>query len=246
MADVPGMYFDYEKLDQLAEQYHDAYQQNQPFQHIVLDDFIPLEKVRELVQAFPPPTKEWQTRDNTAYANKKPVQINKIGIRTDLLMHPAMRQFLWELQSQSFIRFLEKLTGIPNLLADPSMRGGGTHQTLPGGMLQIHADFNVHPDYRLDRRLNLLLYLNEDWQDDWGGELELWLPDMSACAKKLLPIAGRLVVFSTGSDTWHGHPKPVACPEGNARKSIALYYYTNGRPDKGPEHKTVWQEPPEE
>lgn len=238
------MLFDYDKLQAIASQYSAQYRSNAPFPHIVLDDFISDASLEDLINGFPPPQYDLQTRDNTAYFNKKPVQKNKIGIRTDLHLDPKIRQLLWEMQSQSFIRFLENLTGIRMLLADPSMRGGGTHQTLPGGMLQLHVDFNVHPDYQLDRRINLLLYLNKEWNDNYGGALELWDKDVTHCVHRILPIAKRCVIFNTGSDSWHGHPTPVTCPEGTTRKSLALYYYTNGRPDKKETHQTLWREPP--
>lgn len=240
-----GMFLDYDQLDKIATAQASVYPNNKPFPHIVLDDFISDELLEILLKGFPPPDPELQTRDNTAYANDKPVQKNKIGIRTDLLLDSQIRLLLWELQSQTFIRFLEKLTGIQHLLADPAMRGGGTHQTLPGGMLQLHADFNIHPDYKLDRRINLLLYLNKDWREEYGGVLELWNPDVTQCEKRVLPIAKRCVIFNTDSTSWHGHPVPVNTPDGSSRKSIALYYYTNGRPTPVTPHQTLWREAPQ-
>jgi len=240
------MFLDYDKLNELATAQASLYQSNQPFPHVVLDDFISDELCNILLKGFPPPKKELQVRDNTAYdADGKAVQKNKIGIRTDLLLDPQVRLFLWELQSQSFIQFLEKLTGIPRLLVDPSMRGGGTHQTLPGGMLQLHADFNVHPEYQLHRRINLLLYLNKDWKEEYGGVLELWDKDVTRCEKTIVPIAKRCVIFNTDSTSWHGHPVPVNTPDGSSRKSLALYYYTNGRPTPVTPHRTLWREAPQ-
>jgi hypothetical protein len=96
--------------------------------------------------------------------------------------------------------------------------------------LKIHSDFNEHPRLKLDRRLNLLLYLNREWQEEWGGHLELWDRDMTECRRKILPIFGRCVVFATTDFANHGHPDPLNCPEGETRKSLALYYYSNGRP----------------
>ena len=99
-----------------------------------------------------------------------------------------------------------------------------------GGRLGIHADFNRHPRFDLDRRLNLLVYLNKDWREEYGGHLELWNRGMTHCEVKILPVFNRVVLFSTTDFTYHGHPDPLACPEGMTRKSLALYYYTNGRP----------------
>jgi Rps23 Pro-64 3,4-dihydroxylase Tpa1-like proline 4-hydroxylase len=140
------------------------------------------------------------------------------------------------------------LTGIEGLLPDPHMQGGGIHQIHRGGFLRVHADFNKHPKFGLDRRLNLLLYLNKDWQEEYGGEIELWSRDMARCERRILPTARRCLIFSTLSDSYHGHPHPLTCPEGMTRKSIAMYYYTNGRPaeEQRPQHGTLWQKLPQE
>jgi Rps23 Pro-64 3,4-dihydroxylase Tpa1-like proline 4-hydroxylase len=150
------------------------------------------------------------------------------------------------LNSNPFVGFLEKITAITGLLADPHLQGGGVHNTRPGGYLKVHADFNKHPRYGLDRRLNLLIYLNEDWQPEYGGDLELWSPDMQSCIHSIAPIAGRCVIFRTSSNSYHGHPHPLTCPPDRSRRSVALYYYSNGRPDEdgSREHGTLWQETP--
>jgi Rps23 Pro-64 3,4-dihydroxylase Tpa1-like proline 4-hydroxylase len=238
--------FDYDALNALAEREALHYKTAMPFQHIVVDDFVTDAIAQQLQAGFPPADPALQERDNTAFVDedtkKLPAQKNKLGIRNEQAFDPLVRHILWEMQSQAFILFLEKLTGITNLLPDPRLLGGGTHQTLPGGLLRIHADFNKHRIYDLDRRLNLLLYLNDDWHDEYGGHLELWDRELTACQKRVLPISKRLVLFSTGSDTWHGHPHALTCPEGRARQSLALYYYTNGRPadETHPKHKTLW------
>lgn len=237
--------FDYDKLNRFAEAHREAYQQGTPFPHIVIDDFISDAVADKLIAGFPPPNPGLQERDNSSWADKAgrvAAQTGKLGIRNDREFDPYVRHCLWELMSQPFVLFLEKLTGIPNLLTDPRMLGGGTHQTLPGGLLRVHADFNIHRIYNLDRRLNLIIYLNKDWKEEYGGHLELWDKDITRCEKSLLPVNKRCVIFSTGSDTWHGHPHPLTCPEGMARRSLALYYYTNGRPEHEtrPRHKTLW------
>ena len=120
----------------------------------------------------------------------------------------------------------QELTGIKGLIPDPYFEGGGLHETKRGGHLGVHADFNVHERLRLERRLNLLVYLNEDWADDYGGQLELWNKDMSDCAVRVKPVFGRAVIFNTALDSFHGHPDPLACPADRSRRSIATYYYT--------------------
>jgi hypothetical protein len=100
------------------------------------------------------------------------------------------------------------------------------HQTTAGGYLDVHADFNVHPRTKLLRRLNVLLYLNPGWRDDYGGELELWDRGMTRCVVRIAPLFNRCVVFTTSDESFHGHPHPLATPPGVTRKSLALYYYS--------------------
>ena len=127
----------------------------------------------------------------------------------------------------NFVSFLEGLTGIDNLFADPSLEGGGLHQSTTGGYLNIHADFTVHPHHRnWRRRVNLLLYLNEDWHPGYGGDLELWTTDMKRREKVIAPLGNRTVIFTTDADSFHGHPEPMTCPPGVARRSLALYYFS--------------------
>jgi Rps23 Pro-64 3,4-dihydroxylase Tpa1-like proline 4-hydroxylase len=218
----------------LAERYRTA----EPFPHIVIDDFVAPEIVRAIVEEYPRDRAEWDLYLDEG--NSK-----KLAISDESRLGPASRALVAELNGGAMIRFLETLTGITGLVPDPHLLGGGLHQLDPGGFLRVHADFNHHPHLKLDRRLNFLLYLNEDWQDDWGGALELWNGDMSERVVSIPPVAGRAVVFSTTSTSYHGNPEPVACPEGLARRSIALYYYTNGRPEseRRAAHNTLYQTP---
>ena len=108
-----------------------------------------------------------------------------------------------------------------------SLEGGGLHQSSTGGFLNIHADYTVHPHERSwQRRANLILYLNDDWHPEYGGDLELWSADMKQCVEKVAPIANRAIIFTTDVDSFHGHPEPMRCPEGAARRSLALYYFS--------------------
>ncbi len=144
--------------------------------------------------------------------------------------------------------FLEQLTAIDGLIPDPYLGGAGPHQILSGGFLKVHVDFNVHPKLKLDRRLNMLIYLNQDWQEDWGGHLELWDREVQRCHRKILPIFNRTVVFSTTETSYHGHPNPLRCPEERTRKSLSFYYYTNGRPEAelSAPHDTLFKPTPSE
>ncbi len=162
-------------------------------------------------------------------------------------MGPATRRLLAELNSATFIDFLERLTGIEGLIPDPHFEGGGLHQIEPGGHLKVHADFNRHPRTGLERRLNVLVYLNRDWKDEYGGHLELWDRSMTRCERKLLPVFNRCVIFATTDHAYHGHPEPLTCPDDRARRSMALYYYTSSPEQNGDEaHSTLFKERPSE
>ena len=130
-----------------------------------------------------------------------------------------------------FVTFLQKITNInEKLIIDEKLNGGGLHEIKKGGLLKIHSDFNRHPILNLDRRLNVLVYLNKDWKEDYGGHLQLWDKEMQKCEKKILPIFNRMVIFSTTDYSNHGHPDPLNCPDKRSRKSVATYYYSDGRP----------------
>jgi Rps23 Pro-64 3,4-dihydroxylase Tpa1-like proline 4-hydroxylase len=159
-------------------------------------------------------------------------------------MGEHIRHLLAQFNSAAFLDFLKELTGIAALIPDPYFEGGGMHQIVRGGHLNVHVDFNRHPLTGLDRRLNVLLYLNRDWQVQWGGAFELWSGDGEQMVKRVPPLFNRLVVFSTTEISYHGHPHPLACPEDRTRRSLALYYYSNGRPEEGGSkaatHNTLW------
>jgi hypothetical protein len=216
----------------LREQYVSA----RPFPHIVIDNLFDDETLDAILAEFPKPDEiEWAAFDN-------PTE-KKLGYRYTSPLRRNLRDFLYEMNSPPVLQFLEKLTGIEGLIPDPYYGGAGPHQILPGGFLKIHADFNWHPLMKLDRRLNLLVYLNKDWQEEYGGHLELWDREMAHCEQKILPVFNRTVVFSTTDFSYHGHPTPLACPEGRSRKSVSFYYYTNGRPEeeRSAPHDTIFR-----
>src|SRR5262249_40219371 len=179
----------------------------------------------------------------------RPSQAKKYHLQNVLLMKPPVRQLIWELNSGPFMVLLQHLTGIEWLLPDPHLQGGGVHVVGAGGLLRVHADFSKPPAFKFERRLNLLFYLNVDWKEEYGGHLELWNKDLSACVQRIAPIANRCVIFNTSLESFHGHPHPLACPPGSFRTSIALYYYTaptSAEDDATSGHATLWQELPGE
>ena len=233
--------FDREQLLALADATRDAYASASPYPHAVMDDFLPEPVLDDVLAEFPNPKEvEWQAFDS-------PTE-RKLASKDDSVMGPATRHLLAELNSSAFIDFLERLTGIDGLIPDPHFAGGGLHQIVRGGHLKVHADFNRHPRTQLERRLNVLIYLNRDWQDEYGGAFELWNEDMTSCERKVMPYFNRCVVFSTTSTSYHGHPEPLACPEDRTRKSLALYYYSKDRPagERREGHNTLFQARPGE
>jgi hypothetical protein len=230
-----------ESLFDLGRKLRESYVTAAPFAHTVIDNVFPEELLNSIVAEFPRLDQiDWQRFEN---ANEK-----KSALKSEMQLGNVARHFLWELNSQVFISFLQLLTGIEGLVPDPHLLGGGLHQIERGGLLKIHADFNHHKQLNLQRRINLLVYLNRDWKEEYGGHLELWNREMTKCVKKVLPVFNRCVIFSTTDTAYHGHPEPLTCPEGWSRKSLAMYYYTNGRPaeEASAEHSTLFQARPGE
>lgn len=197
-----------------------AYQEAAAYPHIVFDNFLEENTASQVFKEFPKiNSTEWI---NYTHYNEK-----KFG-NTKLDSFPeSIKKVVQQLNSKEFVNQLSELTGIPNLIADNDLEGGGLHQSPKGGFLNIHADFTVHPHHRnWQRRVNLLIYLNKNYDEQWAGELELWDRKMEKCCNKIAPLFNRCVMFNTESDTFHGHPEPFNCPDGESRKSIALYYFT--------------------
>ncbi|MDY7024278.1 MAG: 2OG-Fe(II) oxygenase [Cyanobacteriota bacterium] len=241
MTSTLSFYIDPEYLDNLATQYQESYANAQPYPHVVIDNFLPESVLNAILDEFPDPeTIKWQ-KFNGNYSKK-------LASTSELQMGETTRFLLYQLNSSVFVRFLEKLTGIEGIIPDPHFLGGGLHQIERGGFLKVHVDFNRHENLGIDRRLNLLLYLNKDWKEEYGGHLEMWDAKMTNCGNRVLPIFNRCVIFSTTDFSYHGHPDPLNCPEGLSRKSLALYYYSNGRPSEelSDGHTTVFQARPGE
>lgn len=153
---------------------------------------------------------------------------------------PATLQLMGLLASPEWIGTIERLTGIEGLI--PEFIGGGFHRIEPGGLLAVHTDFNISPATGRYRRINCLIYMNYDWQEDWGGHLELWGDASSeGPAVSLLPVFNRTALFVTSDHSFHGHPHPLACPPGRSRLSFAVYYYTDEPPaDASAPHSTIF------
>jgi len=232
----------YERLDEIAKSEAKVYAAARPYPHLVIDGLFDDWILEAVLAEFPSP------RDKNWIVHDIPQEI-KLQSKSERDILLFTRHFLYVLNSASFLEFLERLTGIDNLIGDPRFEGGGLHQIVSGGKLAIHADFNKHSCFTLDRRLNMLIYLNKNWNEEYGGHFELWDRDMSRMVSKVAPLFNRVVIFTTSENSYHGHPDPLACPPDVTRKSLALYYYTNGGVrDEEPsgQHSTLFRARPGE
>lgn len=212
-------------LKQLGKDKQEEYLNGVPFPNIVFDNFFNEDILNKVAADFPDLSKK---KDIIVYDT---VNEKKLAAKGESDFSETTKSLVHYLNSQPFLEFLQDLTGIKEMLIpDPYFNGGGYHEIKPGGLLKVHADFNKHVDTMLDRRLNLLVYLNKDWEESYGGHFELWDKEMKQSHKKVLPVFNRVAVFSTTDFSYHGHPDPLTCPPDRSRKSLALYYYSNGRP----------------
>tara|TARA_B110000196_G_C21048822_1_gene616275 strand:- start:271 stop:1119 length:849 start_codon:yes stop_codon:yes gene_type:complete len=215
----------YLNLKDFTELKKEDYLLSEPFPNIVLDDFFNEDYLKKILEEFP---NLENLKNSSKYVNKNEIKFANNNFE---LFPKNLKNFINFLNSHEFINFIQSITSIKEpLKGDTELNGGGLHEIKKGGVLKIHTDFNRHPSLDLDRRVNVLIYLNKDWKDEYGGHLELWDKDMTECKRKILPIFNRMVIFSTNDFSNHGHPNPVTCPIELSRKSIALYYFSKGRP----------------
>jgi Rps23 Pro-64 3,4-dihydroxylase Tpa1-like proline 4-hydroxylase len=213
-------FFAYQKWECELPDLSRRYRENKPCPHILLKDFIDPQTALAMTKQFPQPNSD-------AWTQYKHANENKLGMPKRELFPATIGAVVDELNSPAFVAWISKLTGIPNLISDPMLEGGGLHQSGPGGYLNVHTDFSMH-HFHTDwhRRVNLILYLNPGWKEEWGGSLELWEAKMARCGAKYPPLLNHALIFTTDERSLHGFPDPLTCPAGESRKSLALYYYT--------------------
>jgi Rps23 Pro-64 3,4-dihydroxylase Tpa1-like proline 4-hydroxylase len=217
------------------------YRTNKPYPHIVMENFFHEDKIEKVLKEFPDLSKK--PKDKISHFNN--LIENKFASKNIDVLSPSAFNLISFLNSEFFLKYLQNLTGIKELLiSDPYLSGGGYHEIKRGGVLKIHADFNMHPHINLDRRLNLLIYLNKNWDEKWGGDFQIFDRNMNGPLKKVYPHFNTCVIFNTASHTFHGHPDPLMCPKNKSRKSIALYYFSSGRPrsESNKIHSTIFRE----
>jgi Rps23 Pro-64 3,4-dihydroxylase Tpa1-like proline 4-hydroxylase len=213
------------------------YEQASPWSHVVLSGLFPDELIDRAAQE----SLEIQSSQLSVTADRNQMKDETGGVG------PIGAEILRQLEQPAFIDFVSQVTGIADLVADPSHQWAGLHRTPPGGFTLVHRDFRAHPVTQLHHRVNVLLYLNRDWPQEYGGTLELWPSDMRAVGKSIRPLANTLVLFETNDQTLHGLPDPVACPPDQARLALACYYYTAApRPRDVPVRRPVYARRPQD
>lgn len=220
-----------------------SFREGRPFRHIVIPQLLRTDFLQEVCAAYP----TYAEAKLLADTEFRRVNENlKLQITDSERLPEPIRTLHWILASAEFRTRLARITGIENLLADPTLRGAGMHMMGRGGRLDVHVDFNVLRESQLYRRLNILVYLCEDWDPAWGGAVDLWDRDVRKLAASHPPEAGRCLIFNTSEHSWHG-VTPISCPPGRTRNSFAAYYYTAEPPtDVGLAHTTVFRPRPGE
>lgn len=189
-----------------------------PYPNLALDGYFPEDVLDRVAAEFPKET----PRDWIGYDTKDEIKRTSRGL---MGVSPYAQAFLWQLASEPFLEVLRGITGIQDLVADPLFHGGGLHESFRGGWLNIHADWTQHPHLPLVRKLNLIVYLNRDWDPAWGGGLELWGDKEGTTKTVIEPFFNRAALFPTTEETLHGFPNPMTCPQGRSRKSVSLFYW---------------------
>ena len=219
---------DIDRLSREADSQADSFTNAEPYPHIVIDNFLSEEACDALLEEFEMPSESGGWGHYVHYNERKlgATQLDRMG--------PQTQAIVAALSAQEFLDWLEKITGIDALIPDPDLDGGGLHKIERGGFLNVHVDFLAHTTHRnWSRQLNLLLYLNRDWEASYGGALELWDTKMEKKVREVAPLFNRCVIFHTAPGSYHGHPTPLSCPPDRSRKSLALYYFRDeGTPQK--------------
>ena len=230
---IPESFYDPANL----ERFHKEFEVGKPYRHIMVDNFLTEDFANTLYLNFPGKDKMSRT-----YQGLNENKSEGSGFEN---FHPGFTQLRSVFMSPEFNKALSKITGIDGLFTVEDGLGAGVHHSVNGGYLDIHIDFNIHHIRNIHRRVNLLIYLNKDWKESFGGMLELWNADVSKLEKSYLPSFNRCVIFETNEISYHGFNK-MTLPEGLGRKSIYGYFYTDLREDAKGYHDTIFKARPEE
>jgi len=215
---APALLLDTDRIGARLRAARDAFATAAPYPHVVLDDFLPEATADVLAAEIDDPRLVWQPLHHVNERKLVHGDLDRMGTTAAAVVRT--------LQAGPVLHDLECLTGIPDLLGDPELDGAGLHRMERGGYLNVHADALTHAKRRTwSRQLNLIVFLNRDWQDEYRGGLELWSADVQTCVRRIAPVFNRAVLFRTTPTSFHGVPEAIACPAGRTRKSLALYYF---------------------
>src|SRR5579862_8021748 len=227
-----------------AERYRDSFLSAEPFKHLAIENFFEAGFAERLLTDFPSFDPQL-ARNEFGYTGNK-------AVNTKIREISATYQELYQtISSPPFLDLVSCISGIPDLMVDPKMYGGGTHDNRHGQELDAHVDFNYDQEQQLHRRLNLIVYLNKDWKSEWGGAIEIHSNPRTPDTNRIYafdPLFNRCVLFETNEHSWHGFPRIDLPPEERhrSRKSISIYLYTKDRPveEIAPVHGTFYVQRP--
>jgi len=202
------------------ETIRETYQHGYPYKHVVIDGFFDDRTAETIADAIPESSESFEfTYDNP---------VEKKSVISDLARVPPIKDVFSALERN--VPLFESVSGIDGLQYDAAIHGGGVHRIDNGGKLDLHLDYSMHPVTGKERRLNLIVFMSREWDEIWGGCLELWNANCTKRIKSIVPKFNRAVIFETGNTSWHGVPCPVHCPMGKTRDSIACYFVSDPTP----------------
>lgn len=203
-------------IEQLSKTFSTAL----PFEHIVIDNFLDTNYAKTLLEKFPiVDKKSWHE-----YMN--PIEI-KYAFDNISELDPEVRNYFYLLSHHKVVKMIEKLTQFEDLKVDEYLHGAGLHAHPRDGKLNVHLDYEIHPFTGMERKLNIILFLSDNWDPSWNGANELWDKNHTKCITRTHIKFNRAIIFKTTDDSWHGLPTPIQCPESIFRKSIAYYYVSD-------------------
>lgn len=216
----------------------DTYKNAKPFEHVVIPNFFNDSFVNELERIFP------SQKEKGWYKYYNPIE--KKTALNDFSDLPLFKSLFDILQSDIFVKHIQDITSISNLEKDPYLHGAGIHYHSTGGKLDMHLDYSVHPISQKERRVNLIIYLNKEWKEEYNGDIQLWNSEFTHLVKKIYPVFNTAVLFNTSDDSWHGLPTPIKCPPNIGRKSVAIYYVSDLRTNSVVRYKAQFRPLPDQ
>lgn len=216
------------------------FKNNKPFNHVIIDNFWKKDIADEIVKDYDIITSD----EKNFYVYDNPIEKKLVVNHWDKFPKTTYTAFSY-LNSLEFLNILEKITNIDNLKTDVGLHGGGCHVHPKGGKLNIHLDYSIHPKLKLERKLNIIIYMTPNWMSGWGGNLQLWSHDdinnsPKKCEKAIDIKFNRAVIFDTTQNSWHGLPDELNLPNGIKRQSMAVYYLVDPKKDSSPRQRALY------